>query len=145
MKFMGRLRRTVDASTSVSSLPSEGTAKDAVAPKPGPLLLQLMSAPTSKVIREPETRTLAVGIVLGLVIFLVVRYIRSPWRRLPPSPRRLPIIGHALHMRDSCWLQSKDCKERFGQLTPLYTQVDANVCLRKSQESSCTWTVLDSP
>lgn len=89
--------------------------------------------------------TLTVGIVLGLVIFLVVRYIRSPWRNLPPSPRRLPIIGHALHMRDSSWLQSKDCKERFGQYLPLYTQVDANVYLRISQESSCTWAVLDSP
>jgi hypothetical protein len=129
---MGWIRRTVDTTTSVSSLPSEERAEDAVAPKPGPLLLRLMGAPTSKAIWEPETRTLTAGIVLGLVILLVVRYIRSPWRKLPPSPRRLPVIGHALHMRDSSWLQSKDCKERFGQSTPLYTQVDANVCLRKS-------------
>ena len=142
MDYMGWLRMAVDTSTSLSSLPSEGTVKDVVATKP--LLLRLMSAPAIQVIWEPETRVFTIGIVLGLVIILLVRYIRSPWRKLPPSPWRLPIIGHALHMRDSCWLQSKDCKERFGQFTPLYTQADANVCLRKPQESSCTWMVLDS-
>jgi hypothetical protein len=139
MEYMGWLRRAVDTWTSLSSLPSEGTgrtAKDAVATKP--LLLRLMSAPAIRVIWEPETRVFTIGIVLGLMIILVVRYIRSPWRKLPPSPWRLPIIGHALHMRDSCWLQSKDCKERFGQSTRLYTQAYANVCLRKPQESSCT-------
>jgi hypothetical protein len=100
-------------------MPSEGTAMDAVAPKP--FLLRPMSAPTIKVIWEHETGTLTAGIVLGLLIILVVRYIRSPWRKLPPSPRRLPILGHVLHIRDRSWLQSKDCKERFGQFTPLNT------------------------
>jgi hypothetical protein len=142
-KSMGWLRKTVDASTSVSSLPSEGTAMDAVAPKP--LLLRPISAPAIKAIWEPETRTLTAGIVLGLVIIFAINYFRSPWRKLPPSPRRLPILGHALHLRDNSWLLSKDCKERFGQFTPLCTQVDANVCLRKWQERSCTWTVLGSP
>jgi hypothetical protein len=140
---MGWLRRAVDASTSVSSLPSDGTAIGAVAPKPW--LLRPISAHAVKVIWEPETRTLTAGIILGLVIILAVAYFRSPWRKLPPSPRRLPILGHALHLRDKGWLLSKDCKERFGQFTSLYTQVDANVYLRKSQERSCTWTVLVSP
>ena len=122
MKSTGWLRRAVDALTSVSSLLSERTATDAVAPKP--LLLRPMSALTIKVIWEPETRILTVGIILGLVIILVVGYIRSPWRKLPPSPRRLPILGHALHLGDSSWLLSKDCKERFGQFTSICIQVD---------------------
>jgi hypothetical protein len=112
---------------------------------PWPWLLRPMSAHVIKVIWEPETRTLTAGIVLGLVIILAVGYIRSPWRKLPPSPRRLPILGHALNLRDRGWLLSKDCKERFGQFTSLYNQEDANACLWKSQERSCTWTVLDSP
>jgi hypothetical protein len=129
MKFIGWLRKAVDSWASVSLLPGEGTATGAVAPKRW--LLRPISAHAIKVVWEPETRTLTAGIVLGLVIILAVGYFRSPWRKLPPSPRRLPILGHALHLRDRGWLLSRDCKERFGQVTPLYTQVDANVCLRK--------------
>ena len=90
---------------------------DVVVPKP--LLLRLMNAYVFKVIWEPETRSLTVGIVLGIVIILAIGYFRSPWRKLPPSPRRLPILGHAPRLRGSRWLLSKDCKERFGQFTSI--------------------------
>ena len=62
---------------------------DVVVPKP--LLLRLMNAYVIEVIWEPETRSLTVGIVLGIVIILAIGYFRSPWRKLPPSPRRLPV------------------------------------------------------
>ncbi|KAI9442995.1 cytochrome P450 [Lactarius indigo] len=45
-----------------------------------------------------------------------VLYARSPWRKLPPSPRRTPIIGNALQLLDIPWLISKDCKDRFGDV-----------------------------
>jgi hypothetical protein len=93
-----------------------------------------------------ETKTLMASIVLGLVVIFTVGYSRSPWRKLPPGvPWRLPILGNALQLRDKTWMLSKDCKERFGELTPLYAQVDTNICLRKLQERSCTLTVLGSP
>ena len=57
---------------------------------------------------------LTAGIVLGLTIVFVVAYTRSPWRKLPPSPRRFFIFGNALQLMDKNWLLSKDCKERFG-------------------------------
>ena len=107
MSFIGWLLGTVDTSTYyVSLLPG------AVAPNPGPILLGSLSTSTIKAIRD--NTTLTAGFVLGLVIIVAVNYSRSPWRKVPPSPQRLPIVGNALQLRDKSWLLSKDCKERFG-------------------------------
>ena len=57
------------------------------------------------------------GITLGLAIIMAIRYMTSPWRKVPPSPPRLPILGNVLQLRDKRWLLSKDCKERFGEFT----------------------------
>ena len=64
-----------------------------------------------------ETKALGAGFVIGMVIIFIVNYIRSPWRKLPSSPRRLPVLGNSLQLRDKSWLLSKDCKERFGEFT----------------------------
>jgi hypothetical protein len=80
---------------------------------PNLISLRPLGAPTIKAIWE--TRTLTAGIVLGLVIIFAVRYARSSWRKLPPGPPRLPILGNTLQLRDKSWLLSKDCKERFGE------------------------------
>ena len=88
---------------------------DTVAPNPGPILLRSLSASTIKAIRD--NTTLTAGFVLGLVIIIAINYARSPWRKLPPSPRRLPVLGNALQLRDKSWLLSKDCKEHFGEFS----------------------------
>lgn len=113
MKSMDWLRGAVDASTYVSSLSSEGNVSATDAIDPHLVLLRPLSAPIIEAIWE--SKTLTASIVLGLVIIFAVRYLRSPWRKLPPSPRRLPIIGNALQFTDKSWLLSKDCKERFGE------------------------------
>ena len=64
-----------------------------------------------------ETKALGAGIVIGTIIIFIVNYIRSPWRKLPSGPRRLPALGNALQLRDKSWLLSKGCKEKFGTFT----------------------------
>lgn len=55
-----------------------------------------------------------VGLILSLLIVLAVRYARSPWRKLPPGPKGLPLLGNVLQLVDKRWLHKKDCKENFG-------------------------------
>ncbi|KAI9454042.1 cytochrome P450 [Lactarius psammicola] len=63
-----------------------------------------------------EDKTLMAGVLLTFLVVIVVSYARSPWRKLPPGPRRTPIIGNALQLLDKKWLFSKDCKDRFGEV-----------------------------
>lgn len=67
-----------------------------------------------------EDTTLMAGVLLALFLVFIASYARSPWRKLPPSPRRLPIIGNARQLSDINWLISKDCKNSFGGLPQMY-------------------------
>ena len=115
MKSSDWLRGAIDTATYVSSLLSEGAVSVRNTVSPSLVTLRVLSASTIKTIWE--TKTLTAGIVLGLIIIFIVNYVRSPWRKLPPSPPRLPVLGNALQLRDKSWLLLKDCKERFGEFT----------------------------
>jgi hypothetical protein len=103
----------MDTSTHALSMPAREALPvlDAVAPKV--VLLRLLGLITVEKIWD--IRIFTAGVLLGLVTIFTVRYLRSPWRNLPPSPPGLPILGNARQILDKKWLFSRDCKEQFGE------------------------------
>ena len=64
--------------------------------------------------------TLHNGLLLGLtVIVMAVRYVKSPWRRVPPGPRGLPLLGNMLELRDKTWLFGRECKNVYRMFSLL--------------------------
>ncbi len=119
VKYMLWFRQALEASAHAFSVPTKGTvtAVDTLTSKL--ILSHPLRALTVKAIWE--ARTYMGGTLLGLIAVFVVYYARSPWRKLPPSPRGLPILGNALQIMDQNWLISKDCKERFGACAVIYS------------------------
>jgi hypothetical protein len=59
--------------------------------------------------------TLSIGVILGLIVFYFVRYLSSPFRKLPPGPRGFPIIGNLLEMKTGQWLKFAEWHKKYGQ------------------------------
>jgi hypothetical protein len=64
---------------------------------------------------ENTGRVAARSILFCLIIFFVFTHASRSKRRLPPHPRRTPIIGNLSQMMDKKWLCSRECKEEFGE------------------------------
>ncbi|THU84482.1 cytochrome P450, partial [Dendrothele bispora CBS 962.96] len=53
--------------------------------------------------------------LLGLSVYLGVRYVNSPWRKVPPGPSGLPIIGNIHQMGSSKqWLKYTEWRKTYG-------------------------------
>jgi hypothetical protein len=72
-------------------------------------------SPSAIIVFTQQHSTLVSGILAGCAILFTVRYLQSPWRKLPPGPRGIPLLGNVLDMRSKQWLNFTKWKQEFGQ------------------------------
>ncbi|KAI0066940.1 cytochrome P450 [Artomyces pyxidatus] len=51
-----------------------------------------------------------------LIALLIVQYLTSPWRKLPPGPRGWPLVGNAFSIGKAQWLTYTDWKRQYGDV-----------------------------
>ena len=66
-----------------------------------------------------ENPTFFFGFFACIVLLLIARYLRSPWRKLPPGPPGYPFVGNAFQLKDKQWLQFSNWRKIYGTV-PAY-------------------------
>lgn len=94
-----------------------------------------------------ERAVLTAGIVAGIATILIVNYFKSPWRRLPPGPPGLPIIGNALQLVGEPWIKFSAWRKEYGMLHYLVrtpSSADDHPCVyRRHHLLECCWPAHD--
>lgn len=70
------------------------------------ILLQVAGSTSNAII--------SLGIVSGLTLILALRYRSSPWRRVPPGPPGVPLLGNTLQLKGEQWLLFSAWRKTYG-------------------------------
>jgi hypothetical protein len=84
------------------------------------------------------------ALMATVVVILVAQYVRSPWRKVPPGPKGLPILGNALQLQNKDWMYGAECKRKFGSsdsvvFADFMTLRIYNTTLRTYNVYKCAW------
>ncbi|KAI0066941.1 cytochrome P450 [Artomyces pyxidatus] len=52
----------------------------------------------------------------ALIVLFAVKYLTSPWRKIPPGPRGLPLAGNAFSIGKTQWLTFTEWKKQYGDV-----------------------------
>ncbi|KAI0055949.1 cytochrome P450 [Artomyces pyxidatus] len=61
----------------------------------------------------------AIVVFVCVFSYALVRYVRSPWRKVPPGPRGLPFLGNIRELSNTRWLTSPESKAAYGDIMHL--------------------------
>ena len=78
------------------------------------------------------------GLTLCFIVILAARYATSPWRKVPPGPKGLPVLGNVLQLKDKRWMFEKGCKRNFRMSNPSFADsCDTTSLPGRSQRILC--------
>ncbi|KAI0260782.1 cytochrome P450 [Gloeopeniophorella convolvens] len=78
---------------------------------------------------------MALLLLMSLLVVHFTRYVRSPWRKLPPGPPGFLILGNIKQLNDKRWLTSHECKATYGDVVYL-SALGRSIVILNSQKAA---------